>query len=67
MDELKVGDVVRIANGPKMTVESIGTHQIKCVWFDEDSHLCRDLFMPAILSKVPLPTVFTPEVTRPRT
>lgn len=35
MNEFKTGDVVNLkGNGPRMTIESISSMGIDCVWFD---------------------------------
>jgi uncharacterized protein YodC (DUF2158 family) len=54
-DELKPGDVVRLASGgPEMTVEGEGTltGTLFCQWFDTEGKLSGEQFVPAMLVKV---------------
>ena len=52
MDDLKVGDVVRLkSGGPKMTVEDIREGgDIYCCWFDDNAKK-GDIFKREILKK----------------
>ena len=60
MDELEVGDVVRLTSNSdnhRMTVEYIippdtnecKKNDIRCVWFDHNDSVCRDIFPRANL------------------
>jgi uncharacterized protein YodC (DUF2158 family) len=51
--QFKAGEKVRLkSGGPDMAVESVGTKEVMCVWF-EGTKLQRDTFVPETLELVP--------------
>jgi uncharacterized protein YodC (DUF2158 family) len=51
MTKCKPGDVVRIVDGPTMTVESVTGKKAQCVWF-EGAYVHRDSFAVVALVAV---------------